>query len=123
MPLEIKGVLPDVEIKYAFRRAKQGAKERLREQRRRMKEAFEAEYGKNKPAEEEKSRLQDWQQRTENGEFVIEAPEDAGMRKQVGQDSTLGKASGFEKPVKQDTLKKKKKYNTEDDFRIEFEDD
>ena len=122
LPLEIKGVLPDVEIKYAFRKAKQGAKERLREQRQQMKEAFEAEYGK-KGGGKDKSRLQDLQQRTENGEFVIEAPEDAGMRRQIGQDSTLGKASGLEKPVKQDTLKKKKKYNTEDDFRIEFEDD
>ena len=123
LPLEIQGLLPDVEIKYAFRRARQGAKERLKEQRQRMREAFEAEYGKERMPAGGTSRQEETRQQPGSGDFIIEFPEEAGTQERGTRDTAREDSSGARKPVAQDTAKEKKKYNTEEDFRIEFEDD
>ena len=123
LPLEMQGLLPDVEIKYAFRRARQGAKERLKEQRQRMREAFEAEYGKERMPAGGTSRQEETRQQPGSGDFIIEFPEEAGTQERGTRDTAREDSSGARKPVAQDTAKEKKKYNTEEDFRIEFEDD
>ncbi len=76
LPLEIKGKLPDVELKYAFGLAKKGAKARLQEHRREMKAELEREYGarrsiqKARKEERRKQEEQRWLQ--EQGGFVLD---------------------------------------------------
>ena len=108
LPLHITGTLPEVDIKYAFAKARQGARERLKENRGELREALREEYSDMHRRREEKRERKAVEKRQENGEFIIELEEEGLMPKS--------------EPAKTDTVsKKKKKYKTEDDFRIEFE--
>ncbi|MCM1041184.1 MAG: AsmA-like C-terminal region-containing protein [Bacteroides sp.] len=113
LPLHITGTLPDVEIKYAFNKARQGARERLQENRNELREALRDEYSDMRRKREEKQEQKAQEKRRENGEFIIELEEEGLMEKTSRT------------PAKTDTVqaKKKKKYKTEDDFRIEFEEE
>lgn len=107
LPLHITGTLPDVDIRYAFAKARQGARERLQENRGELREALREEYSDMRRKREEKLERKAVEKRQENGEFIIELEEELMPKPE---------------PAKADTVsKKKKKYKTEDDFRIEFE--
>ena len=88
-----------------------------------MREAFEAEYGKERMPAGGTSRQEETRQQPGSGDFIIEFPEEAGTQERGTRDTAREDSSGARKPVAQDTAKEKKKYNTEEDFRIEFEDD
>lgn len=108
LPLRITGTWPEVEIRYAFAKARQGAKERLQENRGELREALRDEYSDMRRRRGERQERKAVEKRQENGEFIIEMQEEGLKRK----------------PEARDTLQpKKKKYKTEDDFRIEFEEE
>lgn len=110
LPLHIFGVWPDVEIKYAFAKARQGAEERLRENREELRDALRGQYSDMYRKRDEKREQRRLEKRRENGEFVLDMQEVGIMDKPA--------------PQKTDTVsKKKRKYKTEEDFRIEFEED
>lgn len=113
LPLHISGLWPDVEIKYAFSKARQGAKERLQENRQELREALSEEYSDLRRKRQERVQEKGIERRRENGEFILDMQEVGVLEPSQGRDG-----------VAKDTLavkKKKKKYKTEDDFRIEFE--
>lgn len=111
LPLQIKGVLPDVEVKYLFSQARQGAGERLKENTRELKEDLEEAYSQMRKKREVRMEEQKTRKRQEQGEFIIDTEETEPLKKSP-------------KPTAKDsTDRRKKKYKTEEDFRIEFEDD
>ncbi len=111
LPLHIKGVLPDVEVKYLFSQARKGAGDRLKENAQELKEALDEAYSQMRKKREARMDEQKTRKRQEQGEFIIDTEESEPLKKP-------------QKPtVKDSTVQKKKKYKTEEDFRIEFEDD
>lgn len=109
LPLTIRGKMPDVEIRYAMSEAKKGAKQRLVENRRDFKTALQEDFYKARQKRLERKAAREEMHRRENGEFVIETEETGLLKRKNGitrSDSTV-----------------KKKYDTREDFRIEFEDD
>lgn len=112
LPLHITGTWPEVEVKYAMKEARKGAGQRLQENRDEFRQALDEEYAQMRQKREERNSEREEMKRRENGEFVISI-EETGLR---------------ESPAKKrpaDTLKakKKKKYNTQEDFRIEFDEE
>ncbi|MCH5244332.1 MAG: hypothetical protein J1F29_05460 [Lentimicrobiaceae bacterium] len=112
LPLHITGTLPDVEIKYDFAKARQGAKERLQENRGELREALREEYSDMRRKREDMRERKEMEKRQESGEFIIDLPEESLLEKPASTPAA-------------DTVqaKKKKKYKTEEDFRIEFEEE
>ena len=111
LPLRIRGVLPEVEVKYDFSQARQGAGERLRENARELKESMQEEYSQMRKKREARMEAQKTRKRQEEGAFIIDTEEAELLKKPM---APAGKDS---------VAPKKKKYKTEDDFRIEFEDE
>ena len=112
LPLQIKGTLPHVEVRYVFSQARQGAAERLKENSRELRESLQEEFSEMRKRREARQTEQKERKRQEQGEFLIE----------TGDADLFGKTGN--PAEKADTAAtKKKKYKTEDDFRIEFEDD
>lgn len=103
LPLHIKGVLPNPEIKYALSIAKKDFKEQLKENRNELREALNEEYS-NK--QKKRNELREGRE-----DFLIDF-----------QDEEIN-AKNAPKAVKTDTVKKKSKYKTEEDFRMEFEEE
>lgn len=111
LPLQVKGTWPDVEIRYVFSKARQGAKERLQENRHELREALDEEYSAMRERRAQRQERKALDKRRENGEFILEL-QDAGLAERPDSRTKDTTAT-----------KKKRKYKTEDDFRIEFEEE
>lgn len=118
LPLSIVGTWPDVEIRYAMKEARKGAGERLKESRVELKESLQDEFSVFRKRREKKKEENQALRKRENGEFLIDT-DDVGIKdKTKANDSMV-----LEKNKSGMDTVKKKRYKTEDDFRIEFEDE
>lgn len=111
LPLSIVGTWPDVQVKYAMKEARKGASERLRENRLELKQSLQDEFSSLRKKRQEKKDERKKEKIQENGQFLFDV-EDVGLKDATKQP---------EKKKPADTLPRKK-YDTEDDFRIEFDD-
>lgn len=102
LPLTLKGKMPDIEVKYAMPQARKGAKERIESHQAEFRRELQEDFSKLKEKKREEQKLQRQLRQREGGRFLFDWQDSASL-------------------LKKDTVRKK--YNTSEDFRIEFEDD
>ena len=123
LPLSIKGKLPDVEVKYAMSEAKKGAKERLKENRRDFKVALDEEFSANRQKRTDRKVEQEKTKRRENGEFILDLDETEILKKDNTSGERVDTVGAAETKSKKPAKQPAKKYDTREDFRIQFEDE